>query len=314
MDAARAGPAGALTLPRVRNAPSRSAKARVSRGVRWLAAIVLLAWAAPARADDGFMLERLTPAPAGAGWIALDALDMHGGLSGAASLTVSYAHDPLRGVVSDEAFFDIGAALTYDRLRFSLDLTSPIAIDGPSASVDIGHDPDVIWDPRFGFDVRFFGDAGAPVRLGWSAAVFLPNGDRAAFDSDGTVRGMFQLLFAGDLPHFTYAARAGIHARMLRVTNPDGPEGDEFLFGAAAGARFGPRAWTFVLGPEIFGETALDDFFLARTGVEGLLSARLDHFPFRLKLGGGGGLDPHFGAPGWRVVVGVELVGPGATR
>ena len=105
---------------------------------------------------------------------------------------------------------------------------------------------------------------------------------------------------------------------MLRVTNPDGPEGDEFVFGAAAGARFGPSAWSFVVGPEIFGATALDDFFGARTGVEGLLSARLDHFSapdrpgLRLKLGGGAGLDPHFGAPAWRLVFGVELVGPGA--
>ncbi|HEY1957419.1 MAG TPA: hypothetical protein VGH28_17490 [Polyangiaceae bacterium] len=274
-------------------------------------AIALFAWVAPVHAQNGYMLERLDPAPAGSGWITLDALDMHGRFSGAASLTVSYARDPLPAIVSDEAFFDLGASITFDRFRFSLDLTSPVAIDGPGANVDLARDPDVIWDPRFGFDVRLLGDATSPARLGSSVSILLPNGDPASFESDGTVRGIFQLLFAGDLPHFAYAARAGVHVRRFDA-------GDEFVFGAAAGARFGPSAWSVVVGPEIFGQTALGDFFGARTGLEGLLSARLEHFAphrpgLRAKLGVGAGLDPNFGAPAWRLVVGVELVGPGAS-
>ncbi len=244
----------------------------------------------------------------------MDALDMHGALAGAGALTVSYAHAPLAPTVNDEAFAELGASVTYERFRFSLDLASPLAVQGgapDSPNVDLAHDPDVVWDPRFGFDVRFFGDATSPLRLGWSARVFVPNGDPVTYQTDGALRGMFLLAIAGDLPHFTYAAHAGVHVR-------EGDLGDEFLFGAAAGARVGGREWSAVLGAEVFGAAALGDFSGSH-GVEALLSTRLEHplgpaLGMRLKLGGGGGLDPHFGTPEWRLVAGVELFGAGASR
>jgi len=45
-----------------------------------------------------------------------------------------------------------------------------------------------------------------------------------------------------------------------------------------------------------------------------MLSARIEgtrdnRAQLRIKLGAGGGLDPHFGAPEWRVIVGVEMFG-----
>jgi hypothetical protein len=48
------------------------------------------------------------------------------------------------------------------------------------------------------------------------------------------------------------------------------------------------------------------------TGFEGLMTARVegtadDGAQVRVKLGTGVGLDPNFGAPEWRIVVGVEL-------
>ena len=48
------------------------------------------------------------------------------------------------------------------------------------------------------------------------------------------------------------------------------------------------------------------------TALEGLLSARIegtrdDGMQWRVKLGGGGGLDPHFGAPQWRLLFAVEV-------
>src|SRR5579871_4459496 len=77
----------------------------------------------------GFALERLYPSAAGGGWFVMDDLRMQGGLNGALELTTGFARDPLTlsgngqrlAVVSDEAFADIGAAVSYDRVRFYAD-------------------------------------------------------------------------------------------------------------------------------------------------------------------------------------------------
>jgi hypothetical protein len=75
----------------------------------------------------GFALERLYQSAPGGGWFVMDDLDISGRLGGVVSLTSGYARNPLvitgpdgkqkLAVVSEEAFLDIGAAITYDRLR-----------------------------------------------------------------------------------------------------------------------------------------------------------------------------------------------------
>jgi hypothetical protein len=68
-----------------------------------------------------------------------------------------------------------------------------------------------------------------------------------------------------------------------------------------------------VIGPEVFGETAVRHFFgKTTTGVEALLTARVETVRetmphIRFKVGGGAGLDPNFGAPEWRLVFAVEI-------
>jgi hypothetical protein len=266
---------------------------------------LVIVFAAPAARADGFALERLYSSAPGGGWIVMDDLGMHGGFGGAIALTGGYAHDPLAPIVTDEAFMNIGLAMSYDRFRVSLDLTSPLAVKGSGATADIGNEPDLISDARFGFDARLVGDAHDPFRLGLGAQIFVPNGTRADYVSDETFRAMFRLLFAGDAPYFTWAAHAGLHLR----TQFEGPE---FLFGVATGARIPlgkEKRYAFVIGPELFGETALRH---AATGVEGLLSARIEGVAedvphLRVKIGAGAGLDPSFGTPAWRLVLSIEL-------
>ncbi len=265
--------------------------------------------ASAARAD-GFALERLYPSAPGGGWIVMDDLGMHGGYGGAMSVTGGYARDPLAPTVTDEAFMNIGLALSYDRFRLYLDLPSPLAVKGAGANEDIGNAPDLIADPRIGFDARLLGDAHDPFRMGIGAQIYFPNGTRADYVSDETMRAMFRLLFAGDIGKFTWAAHAGLHLR----TQYDGPE---FLFGGAAGVRMPlgtDKSWAFVVGTEIYGETALRVSAPNNAiGVEGLLSARVervaeDHHPhIRFKLGLGPGFDPSFGTPSFRLVFSVEL-------
>jgi hypothetical protein len=299
------------------------------------------AQSAPPPTAQGFALERLYPSAPGAGWFVMDALDMHGGLGGAMQLTTGYAHDPLRAgssdgtrhleVVSDAAFADFGLAATYDRLRAYVDFTVPVVMEGdggalgayafkpPAAAPDAT--PDLLSDVRFGLDVRIVGDSRGPFRLGAGAQLFVPsaNENRSEYVTDGQPRAMFRALFAGDAGAFTYAGHVGVHVRPIDDTPaPASARGSELLFGAAAGARLplslgAPGGTALVVGPEVFGASAFSSFFdTEATALEALLSARVegtgdDGAQIRLKLGGGGGLNDHFGAPEWRVVFGIEL-------
>jgi len=265
----------------------------------------------------------------------MDDLELHGGLGGAAAMTTGYALKPLRvtdgsqhlAVVSDQAITDFGFAATYDRWRLYLNLDAPLVTKGQSGAVgnyqltapafDLGSNPDTLSDARLGVDVRLLGDPRGPFRLGASAQLYVPEGNRSDYDTDGTPRAMFRVLFAGDRRLFTYAGQLGVHVRPLDdAPAPGSPQGSELLFGVAAGVRLPVSrdgATVVVVGPEVYGETALRSFFgTTATGLEGLATGRLERAPsqgpkWRVKLGSGGGLDPHFGAPEWRIVVGIEI-------
>jgi hypothetical protein len=319
---------------------------------------VAAAWAAPAGAQQqaqGFALDRLYLSAPGAGWFVMDTLDMHGGLGGVMALTAGYAHDPLRvrttdgserlTVVSDEALADLGFAATYDRFRAYLNFGMPLDVAGNGgvvggyrftapnsgqpftpSGVNPATAPDAITDARIGFDARLLGCPYGPFRLGASAQLLVtsPNETPAEYETDGTFRAMGRLLFAGDVGRFGYAGQLGVHVRPLDAApTPGSPQGSELLFGAAAGPRLAVGrgdAMALVVGPEVFGETALRSFFGSNaTGVEGMLSGRLegradDGPQLRVKAGVGGGLDARFGAPEWRMVIGVELFDRGAKK
>lgn len=291
-------------------------------------------WCAEAQQNpQGFAVERFYPAAAGGGWLVMDDLDIDGGFGGGVAVSTGYSRKPLGitrrdatrqfSLVSDEAFIDVGVAATYNRYRVYLNLPMPLLVSGKSGTlgpyqltapaVDVGTNPDTISDARVGFDMRLLGKPGGSLRVGAGAQIIFPSGARADFVTDGTYRGIARLLAAGDVGHFSYAGQLGLHIRPVDASPvPGGPNGNEFLFGVSAGRRFSVGAdWAMVIGPEVYGDTAFRSFFGDSTGVEGLLTGRLQgtgdrRFP-RLKLGVGVGLDPHFGSPEWRIVFGVEL-------
>jgi hypothetical protein len=295
-------------------------------------------WATPARAQQtpqGFAVERFNASAPGGGWFVMDDLSMRGSLGGAIAVTGGYASNPLRvastdgtqrlTVVSGQSFADVGIALTLDRYRLYMNIASPVEVSGGSGVVGaysftapaVSPMTDIVSDVRIGFDARFFGGPHDAFRLGAGAQLLVPSGDRADYVTDGTYRAMGRLLFAGDVGLFAYAGHVGIHVRPLDDgPAPGSPQGSELLFGAAAGPRFPVDAkgtMMLVVGPEVFGATALRSFFgETTTALEGLMSARLEgtgnHGPqLRFKLGAGGGLDAHFGAPDGRVLFGFEV-------
>jgi hypothetical protein len=284
---------------------------------------------------QGFRVERFYPSAPGGGWFVMDDLDLYGGLGGVAAVTTGYSLKPLRitdgtqhlAVVSDQVFTDFGFAITFDRLRLYLNLEVPLFLTGQSGtvggyafsapSIDPGPNPDTLSDARIGFDARLVGDKASPFRLGMGAQLFVPSGNREDYDSDATYRMMFRMLAAGDAGLLTYAGQLGVHFRRLNdAPAPGSPEGSEVLFGAAAGAKIplGETGGTaLVVGPEVYGESALRALMgTTTTGLEALLTGRVEGTArnrpqLRVKLGTGGGISAHFGAPQWRVVLGIEL-------
>jgi hypothetical protein len=315
------------------------------------------AWSAVSRAQQqpqGFGVERLYPSAPGGGWFVMDDVSMRGGLGGVMALSTGYARDPLRisstdgaqrvNLVSDQAFADFGFAATYDRWRVYLNIAMPLLVQGEggmvgayaftpptvpgyaSPGLTLSSGPDVLTDIRLGVDARILGDARGPFRLGAGAQVFVPsaNEDPSEYVTDGTLRAMGRLLFAGDVGAFTYAGQVGVHVRPRDDSPaPGGPQGSELLFGAASGLRlpvFGANSTALVVGPEVFGASAFRSLFsTSGTALEALLTGRIegtadDGAQVRVKLGFGGGLDARFGAPEWRCVFGVELFGSAPSR
>ena len=284
---------------------------------------------------QGFAVERFYPSAPGGGWFVVDDLNISGGLGGAVSLTGGYARNPLEvtapgntqqpALVSGQSFVNLGASLTYDRFRVYLNLPVPFGVTGSSGTlgpyqltaptVSTGTNPDTISDPRIGFDTRLYGKPGSMLRLGAGAQLIFPSGNRADYVTDGRYRAMLRVLAAGDAGHFSYAGQFGLHVRPVEGgLPPGGPHGNELLFGAGGGRRFTVgNGWDAVVGPEFFGETAIHSNYSGQTGFEGLLTGRLeragDKPHLRFELGLGHGLVQSFGAPEWRVLVGVELVG-----
>jgi hypothetical protein len=294
-----------------------------------------IAQQAAQQVTQGFAVERFYPSAPGGGWFVMDDVNLSGGLGGAISLTTGYSRNPLvvtspNGtqrlvLVSSDAFADVGVAVTYDRYRVYINVPVPLLVSGNSGtlgpyqvtapSLNMAHNPDTVSDSRLGFDPRLIGKPGSSFRLGAGAQLIFPSGSRADYVTDGRYRAMFRLLPAGDVGRFSYAGQFGVHVRAAEgLLLPGSPDGNELLFGMSVGRKFSVGStWAMVVGPEVFGETAVRSSSSGQTGFEGLLTTRLertgDKPHLRVKVGIGHGIVQHFGAPEWRILASVELVG-----
>ncbi len=284
-----------------------------------LTALLLLAVAANATAQEGFALDRYSPAERGSDWHANDSLDLRGHLRPAAGLVFDYAHQPLvaygadgqvaRAVVETQFFAHLGGALILaERLRLGLNVPLLLQSSGePVVTADGRFATEggvALGDPRLSGDVRVLGRYERAFSLAVGIEAFLPLGSQDAYASDGTLRLLPRLLAAGDVGPLAYAARLGVHVRPHDARFADTELGHELAFAAAAGLRL--AGGDLLLGPELIGSKRLSGG-AASTPVELLLGGKVTLADdFRLGLAGGPGLTQGFGSPDVRVVASLE--------
>ena len=317
--------------------PSSDARRALGASAALLVALTSSPSADAQQPAQGFAVERFYPSAPTGGWFVMDSLDMRGGLGGAMALTTGYSRAPLRirsggtelPVVTDQAFVDFGFAATWNCFRLYLQMDAPLVDKGRSGivgdssftgpSLDLGSSPDVLSDVRIGTDVRIDGDADSPFRLGVGAQLVVPSGERADYVTDGTYRAMGRVLFSrrARSRHLCRTARrARPSARRRRDAREPARQRAPLRHRRRSEApdhrQRGDRHWTRNLRRDcvsvLFGGTT--------TALEGLLGARIEETgtdgpQVRVKLGTGAGLDAHFGAPEWRLLVGVEVFGYG---
>jgi OmpA-OmpF porin, OOP family len=276
---------------------------------------------APAK---GFALDRFEPSEPGSEWFAEDTLDLRGRVRPAFGLAVDYGYKPYvlvnrdgsanQSIVADQLLLHIGGSVVlFSRIRLGLSIPVLMTQDGSESGGVVNGQRVVgatgggIGDIRVAADVRLFGEYGDPFTLAAGARLWIPTGDTAKYLGDGEVRVGPQVLAAGELGAFVYAASIGVVYRGNSSGFAGHPTGSELAFGAAAGVRALKKK--LVVGPEIWGTTVLGggDVFGTRTTPLALLGgAHYTVGDVRLGVGAGPGLSRAAGTPVFRALASVE--------
>jgi len=268
--------------------------------------------------DEGFAVNRFEPAEAGSDWFNGESLDLRGHVRPAIGLTIDYAHEPLvlydangdevAPLIESQLTGHLGASLVlWERLRLGVSVPLVLTQSGepgsvPGTAIEYSDDT-ALGDIRAGLDVRLVGEYGGPFNLAIGAQVHIPSGDRSAYSGDGAVRLTPRLLISGDASVLAYSARFGYAFRAQDDGIGDVATGSELSFGATLGLRFG----AFLIGPELWGTTVIEEAFEeATTPLEVILGAHYKLTNWIFSLGGGPGISQGLGAPELRLLASIE--------
>ncbi len=281
--------------------------------------LLLLSGNARAQTVEPFSLNRFDPAPAGDRFFGVPGADPGGHLTGRVMLLGDYAYRPLvlyrndgdesvGSVVNDQLFLHGSFSLgLFDRLNLSLNV--PVALvnqgDSPAAGGVATPSPSgaSFGDMRLSLRVRIVGRARDGAELGLGGSLWLPTGNRANFAGDAAVRGMPDVIVAGEVGMFAYAAHVGMTLRRERQVLASSV-GSDITTGGALGLLLAERK--LQVGPEIYGTTTLDDAFgRESSNFEGLLGLRYRASDWVFGAGAGPGFTRGLGTPTLRVVASV---------
>ena len=289
------------------------------------AAVVAVPTTSFAQTRTGFAVDRFEPAEHGSRQFVVDSLDLRPGTA-AAGATLDYAYKPLvlydatgaerYALVRHQTFVHLGGAFVVaQRLRLALDVPVALYQDGESA-IASGERLSAATAPAFGdvrlaADVRVVGEHAAPFTLAVGVRGWLPTGLRSQFTSDGSARVAPQVLAAGALGPFVWAARTALVYRSRDDAYAGTTLGSELFAAAGAGVR--TRDERLVVGPEISAASAFTGgakfLGLHETPVEWLLGAHYDVVRnVRIGAGFGTGLGRGYGAPLVRGLASIEWV------
>jgi outer membrane protein OmpA-like peptidoglycan-associated protein len=140
--------------------------------------------------------------------------------------------------------------------------------------------------------------------------VFLPTGKQEAYTSDGHVRVVPRLSFAGAAGPIDWALSGGVQVTKQTGDYANRPSGTAVTFSAAVGVR--TMDDKLLVGPEVYGFTGTKELLQRESSpVEGILSARYWMTPgLRIGAGAGTGLTTGFGASRLRALATLEWVAP----
>jgi len=282
--------------------------------------IVLAPGVARAQVVTGFALSRFEPAERGTRSFVTDELVLRGRPRPAIGLTLDLADRPLvaRGPSGEERFAlvrsqllaHVGASLVLaDRFRAGLDV--PLALHQDGEDAVIGGDRHgaangaALGDTRLAFDARAFGQHDAPITLAVGLRGWLPTGSRAEHTSDGSLRVAPQVMVAGRIGAFVWAARTTLAYRPRDDRYAGAQLGSELGGAVSAGARL----WDgrMVIGPEVWAASALPRFLgKQETGANAIVGAHLTFGPMRIGAGFGLGLGEGLGTPRTRGLLSIE--------
>jgi OOP family OmpA-OmpF porin len=284
---------------------------------------------APGTTARGFALDRFEPSERGSEWFVHDTLDIRGEVRPAVGLLLDYGYKPYvlvnpdgsenTSIVTDQLFFHVGGSIVFlSRVRLGVNLPVLLTQDGSetggvvNGQRVVGATSGGVGDLRIGADLRLAGAYGDPFTLAVGGRVWLPTGDSTKYLGDGEVRVGPQLLAAGDIDAFAYAASLGVVYRANSSGFAGHPTGSEATFGAAMGLRALEKK--LVTGPEIWGSTVLasgDAVFGARTTpLAVVLGAHYTAGDFRFGVGAGPGLSHAAGTSVFRVLASIEYAPP----
>jgi len=281
---------------------------------------------APAPTAHGFALNRFEPSEHGSEWFVHDTLDFRGEMREAIGLVLDYGYKPYvlvnpdgsenTSVVTDQLFLHLGGSIVFlSRVRLGVDIPVALTQDGSETGGLVngqrvaGATGGGIGDLRLGADLRLVGTYDDPLTVAVGGRMWLPTGDSTKYLGDGEVRVGPQLLAAGKVAAFVYAASLGFVYRANSSGFAGHPTGSEATFGAAMGLR--ALEDRLVIGPEIWGSTVANGdavFGTRTTPLAAIVGAHYTAGNFRFGLGAGPGLSRAAGTSVFRMLASIDYV------